>query len=620
MMIIGRYRFKNEVHYYNYIMQKFFRKTPPIPTHIYLQFDDVPPERAIELKKQIAAHCHFPAILNVLANDDNSEVRNAVYQTSYWQLVGRYLDILGFGKRERKAFARNEDKHNIFILLMFEDDQEVFKEILNNPAISLTMLVRFIQLLEKRGHGRRDEIFLHMARQALTRKKDQIIKLSILQRLLRDPKSQRNIEAILPFLVAEESLLKKAVFNVLRRIDQEALKRVVIAVLNQRNFKSPLMQFKAISFLLEIVQKRRESNNLRYSEDPHVFTPHNEYLWKMLTRKRYNIVKSCADDPANFDNILILTYCHVDRDPQLRKLATKILTVEDILELANDLTTPRKIFKKILNILENHFDESVVNKVMESYWQESQRLKDALKEMERTVQAYFDIIFQSLGYSKINDYRTVLDTLGFALKQIKKFEPELLRRMGSELNQLDEITTSIESIFREWMDQIYYVTDEKTLRELEYVKTILEESLSVKDLTRFALRPGTPEDLESNIRVRAHLIWRSALSRYLGRIKDLSEMLQRKILKLARYVYHNHEFAKDFKEAMLELEREYKKEVGCQLSIPCRRCTRRGCASERFLRENLFLAEELLDNFSDAFLTNPSNPTARRLPKAIAHD
>ena len=619
-MIIGRYRFKNEVHYYNYIMRKFFRKAPPIPTHIYLQFDDLSPERAVELKKQIASHCHFPAVLNVLAHDDNPEVRNTVYQTSYWQLVGRYLDILGFAKRERKAFARNEDKHNIFILLMFEDDQEVFKEILNNPAISLTMLVRFIQLLEKRGHGRRDQIFLDMARQALARKKDQIIKLSILQRLLRNPKSQRNIDAILPFLVAEESLLKKAVFNVLRRVDQETLKRVVVAVLNRRNFNSSLKQFKALSFLLEIIQKRRESKNIRFSEDPQIFVPHNEYLWKLLTRKRYNLVKQCADNPADFDNILILTYCHVDRDAQLRKLASKILTVEDILELANDLTTPRKIFKRILNILENHYDESVVNKVMESYWHESQRLKDALKEMERTVQAYFDIIFQSLGYSKINDYRTVLETLGFALKQLKKYEPQLLQRMGSELNQLDEITLTIESIFHEWMDQIYYITDEKTLRELEYVKTILEEALNVKDLTRFALRPGTPEDLESNIRVRAHLIWRSALSRYLGRIKDLSEMLQRKILKLARLVYRNHEFVKDFKDALRELEQNYKKEVGCQLNIPCRRCTRRGCASERFLRETLFLSEELLDNFADFFMNTPSDRSARRLPKTIAHD
>lgn len=616
MMIIGRYRFKNEVHYYNYIMQKFFRKSPPIPTHIYLQFDTTP-EKAVELKKQIAAHCHFPAILNVLANDDNPEVRNAVYQSSYWQLVGRYQDILGFGKRERKAFARNEDKHNIFILLMFEDDPEVFREILNNPAISLTMLVRFIQLLEKRGHGRRDEMFLEMARQALTRKKDQIIKLSILQRLLRDPKSQKNVDAILPFLIAEESLLKKAVFNALRKIDQETLKRVVFSVLNEEHFKTPLQQFKALSFLLEIVQKHRETNNLRFAEDPEVFTPHNEYLWKLLTRKRYNLVKNCAEDPGNFDNILILTYCHVDKDPQLRKLASKILTVEDILELANDLTTPRKVFKKILSILENHFDENITNKVMEAHWLESQRLKNALKEMERTVEAYFDIIFQALGYDKINDYRTVTDTLTFALKQLKKYEAELQKRLGSELDQLDEIAASIESVFKEWMDKIYYETNEKALRELEYVKTSLEEVLKVKDLTQFALRPGTPEDIESSIRLQAHLIWRSAVSRYLGRIKDLSEMLQRKILKLARMQFNGHDFIKDFKEAMLDLERNYRKEVGCNLTIPCRRCTRRNCAAERFLRETHFLAEQLLDNFSEFFLLNPGDKIFDKPKKTI---
>ncbi len=594
-------------------MEKFFRKIPPIPTHIYLQFDATP-EKEIELKKQIAAHCHFPAILNVLANDKNYEVRSAVYQSTYWQLVGRYQDILGFGKRERKAFARNEDKHNIFILLMFEDDPEVFQEILNNPAISLTMLVRFIQLLEKRGRGRRDEIFLEMARQALVRKKNQIIKLSILQRLIRDPKSQKNIDAILPFLVAEESTLKKAVFNVLRRLDHETLKRVVLTVINERHFKSPLQQFKALSFLLEIVRKQRESNKLRFAEDPNVFTPHNEYLWKLITRKRYNIVKRCAEDPGNFENILILTYCHIDKDAQLRKLASKILTVDDIIELANDITTPRKIFRQILAILENHFDEAVVNKVLESHWRESQNLKNALKEMERTVEAYFDIIFQALGYDKINDYRTATETLRFALKQLKKYEPKLQQHLGSALNQLDDVVESIQEVFQNWMDEIYYQTNEKTLRELEYVKSGLEEVLNVKDITRFALRPGTPEELESSIRVRAHLIWRSALSRYLGRIKDLSEMLQRKTLKLARqHLKSTDEFIKDFKDAMLDLEKSYRKEVGCELTIPCRRCTKRNCAAERFLREAHFLAEQLLDNFSEFFLTYSSSKQRREL-------
>ncbi len=603
MMIIGRYKFKNEVHYYNYVMHKFFRKNPPLPTHIYLQFDATP-EEAVVLKKLVASNCHFPAILNVLAHDDNDEVRNAVYQSTYWQLVGRYQDILGFGKRERKAFAKNEDKHNIFILLMFEDDPEVFKEVLSNPAISLTMLVRFIQLLRKRGKGRRDELFLSLAKQALARKKDQIIKLSILQRLLREPKSQKNVDAILPFLVREESLLKKALFNALRKIDQDTLKRIVLSALNEEHFASSLQQFKAISFLLEIMQKRRETDHLRYSDDPQVFVPHNEYLWKLLVRKRYNIVKNCAEDLSDFNNILLLTYCHVDRDPQLRTMASKILAVEDILELANDTTTPRKIFQRILNILENHFDEAIVNKVQESYLQESQRLKEALKEMERTVEAYFDIVFQSLGYDKINGYRTVVETFDFARKQLKKYESQLEARLSSELNQLEDISGTIQEVFQEWIDTIYYETSDKTLRELDYVKQSLEEILNLKDLGQFSLRPGTAEDIESGIRIRAHIIWRSAISIYLGRIKDLSEMLQRKILKLARTQYRNHEFIKDFKEALLDLEREYRREVDCPKSVPCRRCNRRGCAAERFLRETYFLTEQLLDNFADFFVAS----------------
>ena len=495
-MRIGKFKFKNMVHYFNYIMHRYFRRMPPIPTHIYLQFDK-PEDEIVLLKKLIAANCHFPAILNVLAHDPNDEVRNTVYQSTYWQLVGRYQDILGFGKRERKAFARNEDKHNIFILLMFEDDPEVFTEVLNNPAISLTMLVRYIQLLQKRGQGRRDDHFLRLARQALARKKDQILKLSLLQRLVRDPDSPKNVEAILPFLYKEESMLKKAVFNTLRRVNQDVLKRVITAAVNEKNFNNGLQQFKAITFLLEIIQKHRESDNIRYSEDPAIFLPHNEYLWKLLIRKRINIIKNCANNLADFNNILILAYCHIDKEAQVRSLASKILSIEDILEIARDITTPIKVFREIINILEAHFDETVVNKVQELRMLESERLKEALHEMEKTVEAYFDIIFQSLGYDKINDFRAVINTFDFVNKQLKKYEEKLERRVNSELISLKEISSSIKAVFQEWIDSVYYETSKRTLNELEYVKNSIEEIIQLKDLHNLTLRPGTPEDIET---------------------------------------------------------------------------------------------------------------------------
>ncbi|MHB2149493.1 hypothetical protein ACX8XP_10585 [Calditrichota bacterium LG25] len=599
-MKVGKFKFKNEVHYFNYIMQRYFRKTPPIPTHIYLQFDK-PEDEVILSKKLIAANCHFPAILNVLAHDKHEEVRNIVYQSTYWQLVGKYQDVLGFGKRERKAFARNESKHNIFILLMFEDDPEVFDEVLNNPAISLTMLVRYIQLLQKRGRGRRDEHFLRLARQALNRKKDQILKLSLLQRLVRHPTAPKNVEAILPFLYKEESLLKRTVFNTLRRVDQEVLKRVIFAAMNASYFENALQQFKAISFLLEILQRRRQTGNLRYSNDPSIFLPHNEYLWKLLMRKRLNIVKNCAEDLANFSNILILTYCHIDKDSEIRALANKTLSVEDILEIARDITTPRKIFVEIIRILDNHFDENIVNKVQELRLLETKRLKEALHEMEKTVQAYIDIIFQSLGYDKINDFRGVINSLEFVNKQINKYEERLEQTVNSELNALRDVTSSIKGVFQGWIDAIYYETSARTLTELEYVKDSIEEILNLKDLHHLTLRPGTSEDVENNIRQKAHKIWQSALSIYLGRIKDLSEMLQRKTLKLARMYDRNQNFIKDFKEALLELETEYKKQIACALTLPCRRCNRRGCAAERFLKESHFLIEQLIDNFGEYF-------------------
>ena len=124
----------SDLEYFMEIMKKYFRKTPPIPTNMYLSGEVL---ENPQLRIDIARHCHFPAVLNILANDENEKVRTAARESDYWMLVGKYQDILGFGKRERRAFARNEGRPNVFILLMFDEDAEVLTEALHNPTVLL---------------------------------------------------------------------------------------------------------------------------------------------------------------------------------------------------------------------------------------------------------------------------------------------------------------------------------------------------------------------------------------------------------------------------------------------------------------------------------------------------
>jgi len=75
LLEIGTYKFKNEVEYFEYVVEKYFRKIPPIPTNVYLNQSSA---SDIENRVKLANLCHFPSIINTLARDENYYVREAL--------------------------------------------------------------------------------------------------------------------------------------------------------------------------------------------------------------------------------------------------------------------------------------------------------------------------------------------------------------------------------------------------------------------------------------------------------------------------------------------------------------------------------------------------------------
>jgi len=319
----------------------------------------------------------------------------------------------------------------------------------------------------------------------------------------------------------------------------------------------------------------------------------------LLTTKRLSVVKNSVATVPDFTNIVLLTHCHTESDKQLRNLAAEIMPLEDILNLVNDVSTPRKVFKEVLSLLENHFDETVVERVHDTYLLETTRMRDSLKELELTVQAYFDIIFQSLGYNKINEYLNVVRSIKSTEKQMDRFPQLLSDELGSERDALEAMLTRVKKALRTRANVIYFDVGAEVTRELEAIFGIIDEVFRLKEMGLTSLRPGTPQDIESEIRARARVIWQSAISTYLGRIKDLSEMIQKKILKAAAQYAQKEELEAEMAAAGDELEASYKQKIQCTLPQNCRVCGKRGCASERFLQETHFFIKEYLDNFVD---------------------
>ncbi len=602
MFSAGGEQFKSYRDYYSQVMNRYFRRNPPIPTNHYLSGEAAESE---ELKIQIAKNCHFPSIINILANDESDLVRRAARETRFWKLAGRYQDILGFGKRERRAFARIEGHPNILVLLMFEDDVDVINEVLHNPSVSLQILVLFQQLLKERGAGRKDEQLQMIAKGIISERRAQIIKISEINKAAEQISLPKNIALILQYLAVKDITVHRAVENILNAQSAGIIRLFVNKALENDSFDHILDHFSVLSSLISLVKQREDLKYIPISalgiekpvpvDGPLQSVAH--FFLNLLTKKRLSVIRHSAENIADFKNVVLLAHCHISGNGTLRRLAAEIMPVEDILLLMNDISTPRRIFKEVLSILENHSDEAVAEQVHDTYLLDSSRMRDSLKELELSVQAYFDIIFQSLGYNKINEYLNVVRSVETTAKQLDKFNQLVLEELGSGYQTLTSMLNLIKKSLRKKANIIYFDISPGISHELESVFSIIEEIFKLKDMGLASLRPGTPQDIESEIRARARIIWQSAISIYLGRIKDLSEMIRKKIQRAAAPYTVKEELETDMRTASEELENSYKAKIQCSLPNTCMVCGKRGCAAERFLNEAHFFIKEYLDNF-----------------------
>lgn len=602
MFRAGSEEFKSYRDYYSQVMKRYFRRNPPIPTNYYLSGEAAESE---ELRIRVARLCHFPSIINILANDENDRVRLAARNTRFWKLVGRYQDILGFGKRERRAFARIEGHPNILVLLMFEDDPDVINEVLHNPSVSLQILVLFQQLLKERGTGRKDEQLQMIAKGIISERRAQIIRISEINKAAEQIGLPENITAILNYLAEKDITVHRAVENILNAQSAGMVRLFVNKALENDSFSHTLDHFSVLTSLIRLIEHREDLKYIPLSalgiDDPvsvdGPFQSISHFFLNLLSKKRLSVIRHSAANIADFKNVILLARCHINNNENLRRLATEIMPVEDILLLMNDVSTPRRIFKEVLGILENHSDETVAERVHDTYLWDSNRLRDSLKELELSVQAYFDIIFQSLGYNKINEYLNVVRSIETTKKQVSKFKRLVLDELGDGYQTLTLMLEQIKKSLRKEANIIYFDISPGVSRELESVFLIIEEIFKLKDMGLTSLRPGTPQDIESEIRARARIIWQSAISVYLGRIKDLSEMIRKKIQRAAVPYTVKEELEEEMRSASEELEKSYKSKIQCALPNTCMVCGKRGCAAERFLNETHFFIKEYLDNF-----------------------
>jgi hypothetical protein len=601
----GKFTFKTEFDFFRFVLERYFRKIPPIPTNVYLNLSN-----AVDQKNRIklATLCHFPSIINTLARDKDYKVGEAALKNDFWVLIGELQDVLGFGKRERREFARQEVFRIILVLLLFEDDLDVIQEVLRNASVSTQMLAIFINLLERRGRGQKDQQILKEAQNVLLAKKQRIIKASEINKSRKHLSQGEYQLSLVQKLADDDKVIRRAVHNILVDINPELMLDFVLLATKDGPKEEILAQYIILSELIQIIEKREDFRRTAASKILENQTASSkfrnlsvtEYFTEIINRQRLALLDQCQDDLTEFQHILLLANCHCDPNEEIRSIGMNIISIDDIFTLVNDISTPQSIFKSVLDILRDHPLEEIQRKVEATYHDESERLWTRLKELEQTINAYFDIIFQSLGFTQINEYNVSIKSLEQAERTIEHLSPKLddvtRKKVDLALPTFVDIKKAIEM-------QIYDInsnTSPDKLKDLYHIQDIISQIFDLKNIGKEGLRPGVLMDIDPELLTKAGKIWQSALGQFLGRIKHLNEMIKIKFSILAKEVEKHENIQGDFVEVVETFEENHKKKIKCNLTIACNQCPKRGCASERFLTETEFFIDELLDNFIDS--------------------
>ncbi len=598
----GRFTFQTESEYFKFVMERYFRKIPPVPTNVYLNLGNSLDEKN---RIKLATLCHFPSIINTLARDKNYKVAEAALKNDFWILVGELQDVLGFGKRERREFARQEVFRIILVLLMFEDDLDVIREVLRNASVSTQMLAIFINMLDRRGRGQKDRQILKEAQDVLLAKKQRIIKASEIKKSRKHLSQNEYQLSLVQKLADDDKVIRKAVHNILVDQKPELILEFILLTTKEGPKDEILSQFIILSELTQVIEKRedlRKTSAMELVEEKSADSKFRnlnvaEYFSALINRQRLSLLDQCQEDLTDFQHVLLLANCHCDFNEEIRSIANNIISLDDIFSLVNDISTPQHIFKAVLDILRDHPLEGIQKKVESTYQDESKRLWIRLKELEQTINAYFDIIFQSLGFTQINEYNISIKTLEQAERTIEHLSPRLDDLTRKKIDQA--LPASVE-IKKAGEMQIYEINADTTpgkLKDLYHIQDIIQQIYDLKNIGKEGLRPGILKDIDPELLTKAGKIWQSALGQFLGRIKHLNEMIKIKFAILAKEVEKHENIQGDFVEVVETFEENHKKKIKCNLTIACNQCSKRGCASERFLTETEFFIEELLDNF-----------------------
>ena len=549
----------------------------------------------------------LPHTLDVYRNflEQPVNVRMAIQNDPFWNKVGRYIQVLDFSEQERLKFARDSECENLMVFLLFEKNLEVLEAVFNNPRLPTKVLLDYVNLIKERDIDREDDKILKAAQRVMKRRSRRIVKAREIHGLAFQSLSLENAAVLFCFMIDEDPQIRQAAANVISMMSVKFLQKI----LRSDDFdefmrkRQPTLLgnefFDILHAAVKIILTSKDTSKMMEEEEEiEIEADLNEDL---RTLKLRTLEKS-KDDPSDFFNLSVIVYMHLAEDEAMSAVAQDVLSLEDVFDLLSDESTPRHVSVTILRLLEKHPNKQIQTRAQEIRIKDAERLNKKMKEIEVSVNAYFDVIFQSLNYNKINNEKEAVQNLRTALNYLQQFSQEAEDLEPSAVTVTQGVIRKAIEHFDHSISHLYGDTKKEVFSEIEEIQGMVQHILDLKNF-KFEEENKKPDDVDEEILNKAVMIWRATISVFLGRVKDLEEMLRMKWTKLiseGNTKQKIESIESELYEAFDEIESGHKAEVECKLKIPCRECKRRGCASERFLHQVDFLLDEINMNFGKA--------------------
>ncbi len=578
---------------FEYVVKKYYRRILPGDGDRILHNIR---QKPAEFRARIARHCNYPQIVEFLRDDPDPGVARAATQNEYWQLVGQFKPLLTMEREEKIKFIRQETLPNLLVFALCEQDIPVLQELFRHPGFSIQMLHLLYTYLLKRSEYVDVEAILRLMQRTITLRKRRIFKITAMFQEIRDDEPRKSIVKLLPYVLDEDDVVVRSAVNQIKQYEYPHLR----AVLFQENpFGTDELDLERIWLLLGRLKTyyRLTSKPMREKEHSPL-TPsytQEEFLQDLKERKKM-LLEYCGEHLSLPSAVLTVARAFLDPDPEVQEILQGIIGIDDLLVLISDPTFSQAVSYQVLKILKNYPDARIRRQVSEIFLQINERTRRQLREMELTVNAYFDIIFNSLGYPRIRQIRQAFKVLEAAKKLTSGF---LKQNEESDLN-FDEVFRlfgKISEFYQGKLMEIYLSMEESLILELKDVYEIVQ--LILKIPVEYTHNQGYTPSQESRIYFRmlhrARTVWRVTLGQYLGRLRELDEMIRRKWLHYIPQRTARQKMKEEMQQVIREMEREYKNEMNCHLQNSCRTCRKRPCAAERYLRQVEFFIGEFLE-------------------------